>query len=509
MSGGLWLTIDPSQFYEISPSALMNVVYETLYHLPDSSKPDEFEPLLADGMPEVSEDGLQVTIKLRSGVKFHNTGNEMTADDWVFSWDRLKTRQETPSYLASYWETVEAVDPSTLRLTLTAPNPALVAILTSSPLAVTDSKTVREHGGTGLPAAQEGEGGTPGAGEPDSATAYINENSVGTGPYRVVQYDVDTEVIIERNPDYWGDAAAFERIIWRNVTDTNAQLELVQTGDADIAFSLDPDAVAQVEQDENLQLLTGDTISLEYLALHTQEDPGGPLARKELRQAMAHAVDYDGIIEELLAGAATRPATIVPLPMAGSEELRARAYETDLARAQELFDAAGGGDVTITLTYAPEYPGQGGVDAETLAAKIQSDLQQIDGLTVELDPRETTAWIDGYRASELQFTLAPWGPDYPDIQSYVEPFGRSGQGVAARVGYENPAVDEALDRAVAAEDQAGREAAYVEVQEALIEDVPFIVLYQPSDRRVARKGVEGLATHFLYGLQLRYASKSG
>ena len=84
-----WLTFDPGWIYEINSAAGHVLDYEPLYDLPDSTKPTEFEPLLAAELPQVSEDGLEVVIPLRPGVKFHS-GNEMTADDLVFSWNRLK-----------------------------------------------------------------------------------------------------------------------------------------------------------------------------------------------------------------------------------------------------------------------------------------------------------------------------------------------------------------------------------------------------------------------------------
>ena len=502
-SGGLWLTLDPGQFYEINPSPLMNVVYETLYHLPDSSQPDAFEPLLAESMPEVSADGTEVTVRLRSGVSFHNTGNPMTADDWVFSLNRTRNLQGNPAYLTEYWTSVEAVDPSTLLFTLEAPNPALVAILTSPSLSVSDSVAVAELGGTAEPPPE----GTPATGT-DAAGDAFQETSFGTGPYILTQYDPNTEVIIERNPDYWGEAPALERIVWRNIVGANEQLQAVQAGEADIAFALDPDAIAQVEEDENLQLLSGQSISLQYLGLHTQEEPGGPLATKEVRQAIAHAIDYDGIINDLLAGAAVRPATVVPLPFPGTETVQAEAYTTDLARAQELFDAAGLGDVEITLSFRAEGQGPSGLSEPTLATKLQSDLEQIDGLTVNLEPMDANTWIADYRASSLQFVLAPWGPDFPGIETYTEPFGRSGQGVAQRVGYENPEVDATLDQIITETDPAAKEELYVAVQRALIGDVPFILLYQPTISRPARTTVQGVTIHFVYQIQLRYASKT-
>ncbi|MDP9472431.1 MAG: ABC transporter substrate-binding protein, partial [Chloroflexota bacterium] len=111
---GNWITLDPARIYEVNSQAAMNVVYECLYHLPDSTKADQFEPLLAEAMPDVSADGKVVTIKLRPGVKFHNTGNEMTSADWIYSWNRLKAVADNPSFLAEYVGTYEAVDPLTL-----------------------------------------------------------------------------------------------------------------------------------------------------------------------------------------------------------------------------------------------------------------------------------------------------------------------------------------------------------------------------------------------------------
>src|ERR687894_1345851 len=89
IQGGNWLYFDPAKLYEINPASGFQVVYECLYHIPDGNDIGNIEPLLAEEMPAVSDDGLTVTIPIKSGVKFHNTGNEMTADDWVWSWNRL------------------------------------------------------------------------------------------------------------------------------------------------------------------------------------------------------------------------------------------------------------------------------------------------------------------------------------------------------------------------------------------------------------------------------------
>src|SRR4029079_4271287 len=142
--GNQWLTLDPAWFYEINSTAAMNLVYEPLYHIPDGTKPTEIVPLLATDFPSLSEDSLVATITLRQGVKFHTSGNEMTSADVIFSWARLKNIAFQGPVLASdHWTEVAAVDDYTITITMAAPNAALAAILTSMPLAITDSAKVK------------------------------------------------------------------------------------------------------------------------------------------------------------------------------------------------------------------------------------------------------------------------------------------------------------------------------------------------------------------------------
>ena len=205
-SGSQWLTMDPAWFFEINSSACMQLLNESLYHIPDSSKPTEIEPLLADGFPTVSEDGLTATVKLKQGVKFHHTGNVMTAADVVFSWNRLKYVGFQGSFFGiDYWDSVEALDDSTVQINLKFPNAALTALLTVMELAVTDSEAVKAMGGTDAePSAEED---SPEVQANADARDQINQTSVSTGPYMMSQWDVNSEVIIERNPDYWGEAS--------------------------------------------------------------------------------------------------------------------------------------------------------------------------------------------------------------------------------------------------------------------------------------------------------------
>jgi peptide/nickel transport system substrate-binding protein len=499
LPGQNWLYFDPAKLYEINPASGYQVVYECLYHIPNGYEIGTIEPLLAEDMPTVSDDGLTATIKIRPGVKFHNTGNEMTADDWVWSWNRLKNLLGNPSFLVTdFIESFSAVDPTTIEIKLLSPNAALAAILTSLPFAVTDSKTAQENGGV----AEEG------ADESDKLTDWLNQgNSVGTGPYRLAQWDVANEIILENNADYWGDAAAFDRIIFRNVTDSSTRLQLLETGEADFAFSVDPDQMQQVLDNPGLQLIEGPSLAYEYLALNVTEDVGGPLASKEARQAIAHAIDYSGIIDGLLSGRAVRPATVVPLGLLGADEVEERAYQTDIAKANELWAASGNGPTELTLTYGAGQATPAGLGRDVLAAKLQEDIQQIEGVTVTLTPMDSNQRLQDYRDGKLQFTMSDWSPDYADVHTYADPFGRTGGAAAKRVGYSNPEVDKLLEEGIAEADVAARTEDYVKIQEILLDAAAFLVDFQPNYVVPASAAVQDIAPHGVYIVQLRYATK--
>ena len=503
-----WDTLDPAQFYADNPMAAMNVVYETLYHLPDylpsSTGPVEleferlFEPLLATDFPRVSADGRELTIPLRRGVTFQHTGNEMTAHDWVFSWRRLGHMQHHPFYFyAEHIAHVEAIDTYTLGVRLFRPNVAIVALLSASQFAVTDSRTVLAHGGvTELP-----------LGQTDPAQAFMNANSAGTGPYQLVRFDVDNEVVLERNPLYWGEAPQLDRLVWRQ-TLPDAQLRAVLAGEADIAYTVEPSAIAHLAADPSVQLLTGASLQVGYLAMSIRPRVGGPLVSKDLRQAIGYAIDYDGILSGLAAGHAFRPATIVPEGLLGAADVRGKGYTHDLARANELFRASGLGAATLALTYSAGEASPSGIPMEVLIAKIRDDLQQIEGLTIVLEPMDGARRFREYRLGRLQFNFSNWSALWADVHYFAQAFGHTGGHAARRLGYSNPAVDALLARGITERDVEARTQIYAAIQEQLIEDAVYLVIEQPEHIKVAAANVRGVQVHPVYQIQLRGASKS-
>ena len=499
LAGSSWLYLDPGKIYEIPPQAAQTLIYDTLYFLPDGFTPSNVQPLAAADFPVYSEDGLTATIALHPDAKFTNSGAPVTANDWVFSFDRLKNLKGNPSFLITdFFASYRAVDDLTLELTLTSPNAALSYVLTSPPYAAIDTAAAQANGAS---AAED-------ADVTDKLTEWINTgNSVGSGPYKLTKWD-PSEVILEANPTYWGGAPAFDRIIFRDVVDLSTQLQLLETGDADIAFTVDPDSYEAVKSNPDLQVIEGNTMEIGYLAMHNGEDVGGPLANVHVRQAIACAIDYDGIIEGLAGGGAVRPATIVPLGMLGADKVESLKYVTDLAKAQEHFDASGLGEATVTLSFSAGGSFSGGISTDILAAKLEADLEQIQGLSIEINPMDPTQRLADFRAAKLQMTFSTWAPDYPDVHGYAQPFGEEGAAAAKRIVQVIPGMNDMLKAAIGELDAAKREEMYVEIQKLLIENAGFIVILQPMGRMPARANVQGVSPHGVVVMQLRSASKA-
>jgi peptide/nickel transport system substrate-binding protein len=484
------ITFDPGHVYEISSAIVMAGIYEGLVaqNPPDITK---FVPMLAKEVPTtqnggLSADGKVYTFKLRDNVKFH-TGNTMTADDWVFSMRRLHYLQDNPAFLADPFSTdtavnVKAVDPMTVQFTLGAPNVAFLSYMSTLNTVVLDSKAVKDKGGTD----------TPDAKDKDKAKDFLDQNSAGTGPYILKSFQLKDQAVMDRNPNYWNAPANLDRIILKNMKDSGTERQQLEAGAIDVANDLDADAVSQLDKTGKYTLVKGNTLDHVYLALNVSPDTGGILANKQVRQAIGYAIDYDGIIKGLIGGAAVRPPTIIPLGLLGVDQVTPM-YKTDLNKAKDLVKQANAVGQTIKFAYAAGDVLEA-VSIDTLATKLKADIEQT-GLKVDLVPMEPQQRLADYRAAKLQFTVSSWSPDYADVHTYAEPFGKSGQGAAKRVKYANPQVDALLDQGLKEQDSAKRAAIYGQIQTIMQDDAPFLVLLQPIAQIVMKKTVTGYVYH--------------
>ena len=485
-----YVTNDPSRTYEYTSQMLDQSSYDTLVTVeaPDFTK---IQPKLAERW-EVSKDGTTYTFYLRKGVKF-TSGNPLTANDVKFSFRRLKHLKDNPAFFMDPVKDIEVVDDTTVKVTLAAADASFLAALAAVPCGIIDSKTVMAQGGTDAEDAKE----------KDKATEWLNNQSAGSGPYKLVLFKKNEEAVLERNPTHWGPKPHFAKIIFKHVKGATTQREMVERGDVDIAQDFNTDIVAKIKPGPKIRIVEGLSMNQVYMALNTSAEVSKELGDKRVRQAIMYAIDYDGIIKGVTRGGAERPPAMIPLGLLGVD--KAMAPKRDLAKAKKLLADAGypnGFNVKLNYWQSPLL----GVEPEPLAAKLQQDLKAV-GVTVTLEPKERSVMITEYRAGKPQLMLASWSPDFLDPDPYGDAFYRKGGAAAKRVFYDNPKAVDLVGTAKTELDVKKREALYKDLTKIALEDVPFIMLIQPKSFVGVNPAIKGYVIHPIWFVTLSKLSR--
>ncbi|MDB5059573.1 MAG: putative dipeptide transporter, partial [Chloroflexi bacterium] len=472
-------TMDPGHAYEFASSAMATNCYDSLVTYVGNDT-IHLKPNLATSWT-TSADGKVYTFVLRHNVKFAS-GNPMTAADVVFSYLRLKYLNDNPSFLVSGVSGIKAVDPYTVQITLGAPDASFLSAMTGTNLAVLDSKLVIAHGGDA----------SPDAAKKDKAQSFLDTQSAGTNAFQMTNWTRNVQIVMDRNPNYWGAKPFFAKVVFQHQKNAATQRLLVQRGAVDGATDINIQEVQSLIHDPSVQVIQGNTLNLVYMGMTTSAAISKPLANPRVRQAIRYAIDYDGILKGLLKGVGTRPNSMIPVGMLGNDTATNNALliHTDLAKARALLKAAGyanGFSVTMGYDVGITYDG---VSYDPLSAKIQNDLAKV-GIKVTLDPEQDTVLLTKYRAQKLQMILYNWGVDYPDPNDYSGPFSPGG-GPAKRMLFTwDKTLTGVVNMADSTTDLAKRTALYRTVQQTWLAEGPWIGLVQPQNIVVLSSKVKG------------------
>lgn len=486
---------DPERIFEIPAYLTDGNVYDTLvtYKVGDDN---HIAPSLAAALPEVSGDGSVYTFRLRPNVKFAS-GNPLTSADVAFSFNRLENLQDDPAYLADGIQSIETPDDLTVKITLKYPDASFLAALTATNFAVLDSKLVKEHGG------QSG----PDAAKTDTAEDWLNAHSAGSGPYTLAEYMPKQRIVLKRNPNYWGPPPGVDTVIITHTGESAAQSFAVQRGTVDIAMDLNIHDLKAVQAGQGIRIETGPTFDLVYLGMTADPAKSKPLSDPHVRLAVRHALDYDGIINDLLQGGGYRPASIIPVGLLGNSQAMNDGLQpkTDIALAKkELSDAGYPDGFSATLLYVSQT--FDGVPFDALAAKIQSDLAKV-GIQVTLQPMQSSAAREKTRNGDLQFYLGTWGADYLDANDFAQVFSPGGPLADRDMHYKNDALKDLVVQADSTTDPDRRTSLYKRIAEIQLEDGPWAVLVQPKLRYAVRSEVANIAVNPVYLIDLSQAQK--
>ncbi|MBX3082463.1 MAG: ABC transporter substrate-binding protein [Anaerolineae bacterium] len=478
-------SLDPARGYDSETSIIHAATYETLVTFPPDSV-DQIIPGLATSWT-ISDDGLTYTFTLAEGRKFAS-GNELTADDVVFSYNRLINVKGNPSSVAATIDSVTASDAKTVVIKLKKNDPAILAELAFSGFSVSDSKVVKEHGGTDAADADK----------TDTAEAWLNNNSVGTGPYVLTKWEKDTEIVLAKNPNYNGSMApGFDQIIIRNIPEASAQKAALEAGDIDLAFDLSADQMASLKSNPDLKVYEGIGPYVFFLLMNQDPAIGGPMSNPKVQQAVRLAIDYAGIAK-LVGGASATPGSLIPLGFATAFTTD-QAIKQDVEAAKALIAESGLTDITTDLNYWDTT--YSGVNIGVVAQKIQADLKEI-GITVNLTGGDIQVKLASYRDGKDPFGLWFWGPDFIDPLNYAEFLPAMKVGTRANWTNDNSdkEIQDLRDAVLTETDAAKRADLFAKIQAYWQKAGPFAPLLQSPTQIGYRADLKGFAYNYQWAI---------
>lgn len=467
--------------------------YDTLVTFPDADT-SSIEPNLASSW-SVSDDATVYTFTLRDDVVFAN-GDPLTADDVVFSFNRLSNVQSNPSFLADPIASVEAVDDLTVEITLVEPRPSFLAEIVNTAFSISNDEEVRAAGGTDADDAAESDG----------AQEFLDQNSVGTGPYVLESWTPQEETVIVRNPNYWGEQPYFDRVIIVNLPEAATQKVALESGEIDLATDLTPDQVTELEGNADITIFRDQDRWTHFLLMNRDPEIGGPVADADVALAIRLALDYEGY-RELWTGSVTPGSNMwVGLPGAFGPD---RAMERDLDRARELLEGAGYPDgFDIQLSY-PDFT-FGGVNLSTNAQKVQADLAEV-GINVELRPLEVQVALEEYRNGDQGFAYWFWGPDILDPVDFLS-FLPGGKVAEERTNWtEDMAPPEILDLIAQAKVEADPDTrldVFEQLQIFAQESGAYAPFNVPAIQTAYRSDIQGYVWHPEWSVDVTLLSRS-
>ncbi|WP_282152246.1 ABC transporter substrate-binding protein [Ruegeria atlantica] len=437
--------LDPTS---AAAQAIDSVVYTNIFEgLTRFMGDGSVVPGLAESW-EISEDGKVYTFKLHDGVTFHD-GTTMDAEDVKFSLDRARSEDSANAQKALFAgiENIEVVDPLTVKVTLSEPNGNFLFNL-----AWGDAVIVA----------------------PDSIEG-IKTNPVGTGAFTFGEWVQGDSITLNRNPDYWGDQPALETATFKFISDPTAAFAAMMAEDIDVFDNFPaPENLPQFEADPRFQVLVGSTEGETILSTNNKMPPFDDI---QVRQALAHAIDRQAIIDGAMFGYGTPIGThFAPHNPAYVDLTGNSAYDPQKA-AMMLADAgyADGFETTLHLP-PPSYARRGG---EIVAAQLAEV-----GITANIVNVEWAQWLESvFKGKDFGLTIV----------SHTEPMDI---GIYARPDYyfqyDSTDFQALMDTLNSTTDPEERTRLLGEAQRLIADDYVNGYLFQLAKLGVAKAGVRGL-----------------
>jgi len=432
---------------------------------------------------EVSADGTVFTFHLRKDAKFAD-GTPITANDYRYTFDRAMKGPGyigllTPFMALTSPDDVKVIDDYTLQITTSRPAALTETIIAFQVFGVISKATADAHATT----------------DDLWADTWHHTNANSSGPYVISEWKPGTEYVLDPNPNYWRGPDWFQNsgVVFRVVPDASTREQLLKAGDVDVALGIPFSDLSQLAGDPNVAIHAIPTTRIYHLGMNLNKPP---FDNVKVRQAVAMAIPYQAIVENVIYGYGKQPTSPIPEGMAYHTDEFWTYGDGDLEAAKALLTEAGHPDgFEIELTVPQE--DQTRVDAATW---VQSGLAEI-GIKVKINALPTAEFSNLINSHELPFFIQEWY-SWGNDPFYQLTWNFKCGSFPNFVNYCNEELDKIIEEGTYNRDPKQREELARRAQEILAADVPWALLYQPDWIVATRSDVTGIA--LFHDLTLRY-----
>jgi peptide/nickel transport system substrate-binding protein len=472
------VAIDPAQAYEFSSGELVTQIYDRLVQY-DAEDTTVLAPGLATEW-SVDDANKTITFTLRDAT-FHS-GNPVRPEDVIFSFKRVVALNHAPAFILTQlgWtpENVEQMVTKGEGNTVVVKyegdfsSAFVLNVLAARPASVVDEITVMANEANG-----------------DLGNAWLNANSAGTGPFIMRAYRPAEIINLEANPDYFKGAPALRAVIIRHVAEAATQQLLLESGDVDMAKNLTPDQIAGLEGNPDIKVETFPQAAVHWISFN-QKVP--ELTNKAVWEAARYLVDYRGMANSFLKGQMQVHQAFWPAGFPGALEDTPFTYDVEKAK-QILADGGVELPINITLDVINASP------FTEMAQALQASFAEA-GINFEIIPGTGAQVITKYRGRTHEGMLLYWGPDFMDPHSNAKAFAyntnNADDNYQSTTTWRNAwAVPDELNQqtvaALAEPDPAMRNQMYIDLQEKIQAEAPFVIMFQAALQIAMAANVDG------------------
>lgn len=470
--------LDPAQVTDGESLIVTQQIYDTLVTYKKENT--DVMPALAESW-ETSEDGTIWTFHLRKDVKFHD-GTDFNAEAVVFNFERWMY-EDHPYHQGEfvYWgymfggypgvvKKVEALDDYTVRFTLSEPQAPFLQNLAMPVFAIASPTAVKKWG------------------------ADYSNHPVGTGPFKFVSWERDTQIVVERNDDYWDGKPYLDRIVFRVIPDNSARLLELQAGSIDMMDGLNPSDAPFVEKDKNLQLILRPANTIGYVAMNMDKKPFDDV---RVRRAINHAINKEAIVEAFFSGLGEPAKNPIP-PTMWSYNDDIPGYEYNPKKARQLLKEAGYPNGFETELWAMPNPRPYFPEPRKIAEAIQADLADI-GIKAKIVSYDWTTYMDKLEDGEHAMCMMGWTGDNGDPDNFLYALLDKDNAVLGSAGnyafYRSDELHDILIEAQRNTNHERRVELYRKAQEIIFQDAPWVPVVHSTPPTAAKKIVKGLVPH--------------